>query len=409
MTKLTYVFIMAAVLYISSGITDAHAVDCDNPCGALELIQCAAEAAGMEAEDYYNKVLFDSKSVLDGFCKKAYEGNTGQRKYYYDNFCSKKAGEYYSYENFKKALESGHFAEFCCAEGTKKEERYKELANFLATTASETTSAIYGHRNDGFYYRYEDGTLTGNTMQDRTGNYYPADDWKVAAFSTDKNLINTQVYWLYDKDHPDSTMTYHPANSPMTITFGPLQPPDGFEEIKMNEMIEPGYWCGMGATQLTLDPMVGFFGWYHNTIVEPPVEKANYKEFVNNYLVDGEVGFMGALWYWMYRVSGSGYRTPHQAVTNADKPVCQDIACATMMINGGCNDYPTNRLKYYMYFISQLLGQDYKIDEVKQEFSGEILENMKCPFDEEAARAGRPQPQEYIDYINAFLGYCRPK
>ena len=104
MNKLTYVFIMAAVLFISSGITNAHA-DCNNPCGALELIQCAAEAAGMEADDYYNKVLFDSESVLDGFSKeenftKYCPEPTVQQQYYYDHFCKQNTGEYYSYENY---------------------------------------------------------------------------------------------------------------------------------------------------------------------------------------------------------------------------------------------------------------------------------------------------------------------
>ena len=68
MNKLTHVFIMAAVLFISSGITNVYA-DCDNPCGALELLECAAQKEGMTAKKYYNEVLFDSETQLDGFCK----------------------------------------------------------------------------------------------------------------------------------------------------------------------------------------------------------------------------------------------------------------------------------------------------------------------------------------------------
>ena len=56
MNKSTRALIMAVVLFVASGITTAHAVDCDNPCGALELIECAAEKAKMTAEDFYNKV-----------------------------------------------------------------------------------------------------------------------------------------------------------------------------------------------------------------------------------------------------------------------------------------------------------------------------------------------------------------
>jgi len=404
MNKLTHVLIMAAVLFISWGITNAHA-DCDNPCGALELLQCAAEAAGMEAEDFYNKVLFDSETQLDGFCKQPYSGTTGQQKYYYDNFCSKQAGEYYSYENLKEALENGHFGEFCCKEGTTKEQRYKELANFFATIAAETTSIILGYTRDGLYYRYEYGGLTGATMQDRT-IYYPEDTWKVAALSSNKNLINTQIFW--NGSEGEQGNTYYPAESPMKMAWITVTPPSGYEVMQMNEMIDPGYWCGMGATQLTKDTMVGFFGWYYNNIAdEKPVEAANYKDFVDRYVVDGKLGFMGALWYWMYRVSGNGFRTPHQAVTNAEKPVCQDIACATMMVNGGCNHYPVNRLPYYVkQFIPALLGHDYKLPTVTEEAGGQTLENMKCPWKKDPTEEEKAEFQAYID---AFLGYCRPQ
>jgi hypothetical protein len=406
MTKLAYVFIMAAVLFISSGITNAHAVDCDNPCGALELIECAAQKEGMTAEDYYNKDLFDSRSILDGFSKeenfkKFCTEPTVQQQYYYDNFCKKNTGKYYSYENFKEALESGHFAEFCCAEKTTKEQRYKELANFLATIASETTGVLNDYKNDGLFYRYENGSLLGDSMQE--GNkYLPPDDWKVARDSLNPELINTEVFWGSDTGGEKANVLT-PATSPMGYAWGLIEVPAGFEKIKMNEMIEKGLWCGMGPTQLTGYTMVGFFGWYYNNVEHE--KAANFKDFVNNYLVDGKVGFMGALWYWMYQVSGRGYRTPHQAVTNVEKLVCQDIACATMMVNGGCNDYPINREKYYFYFISTLL-HDYKIVEVKQEFSGQILENMKCPWIKEPTEEEKAQIQAYIE---AFLGYCRPK
>ena len=404
MNKLTHVFIMAAVLFISSGITNVYA-DCDNPCGALELLECAAQKEGMTAKQYYNEVLFESETQLDGFCKQSYSGRTGQQKYYYDNFCKQNTGEYYSYENFKEALESGHFAEFCCKEGTTKEQRYKELANFFATIASETTSTMYGYTRDGLYYRYEDGALLGATMQDHT-MYYPEDTWKVAALSSDKNLINTQIYW--NGSEGEKGNTYYPAESPMRIKWETVSPPSDYEVMKMNEMIDPGYWCGMGATQLTKDTMVGFFGWYYNNIADnKPVVAANYKDFVNNYIVDGKLGFMGTLWYWMYRVSGSGYRTPHQAVTNVDKPVCQDIAGATMMVNGGCNHYPVNRKPYYeVQFIPALLGHDYKLKPVEQEFGGQTLENMTCPWKEKPTEEEKAKFQAYID---AFLGYCRPQ
>jgi hypothetical protein len=53
--------------------------------------------------------------------------------------------------------------------------------------------------------------------------------------------------------------------------------------------------------------------------------------------------------------------------------------------------------------------EHYKIKNVEQEYGGQTLENIKCPFDAMAARKQRPQPQEYVEDINTFLEYCRPQ
>ena len=346
---------------------------------------------------------------MDGFSKEENfkrdcPNPTVQQQYYYDNFCKRNTGAYYSYENFKGALDSGHFDEFCCKEGTTKEQRYIELADFLATIASETTGVLNDYTNDGLYYRYENNSLLGQSM-DEGNKYLPPDDWAVARDSSNPELINTRVFWGSDTGGAEANVLT-PATSPMGYAWGLIKIPDGYEKIKMNEMIEKGYWCGMGPTQLTGYTMVGFFGWYYNNMADPPAEKADYKDFVNNYLIDGKVGFMGALWYWMYQVSGNGFRTPHQAVTNSKKPLCEYLACATMMINGGCNDYPVNRLKYFEnQFVPALLGHDYRLPKVTEKVGDQTLDNMRCPWKEKPTKE---EEAEFKAYIDAFLGYCRP-
>ena len=86
--------------------------------------------------------------------------------------------------------------------------------------------------------------------------------------------------------------------------------------------------------------MFYFYGWYQNVFLNNTTT-ANYYAFVNQYLRDGKLSFIGAYWYWMYRVSGRGYCTIHQMMTNTNptQQVCHGIGAATIFVNGGCNNF----------------------------------------------------------------------
>jgi hypothetical protein len=117
----------------------------------------------------------------------------------------------------------------------------------------------------------------------------------------------------------------------------------------------------MGSKQLTADSMYAFYAYYNQNIaLGAPVAQANFSDFVTNtttgFLVNGQLAYQGALWYWMKRINGQnslGFRPIHEIVNDVNKPVCQDIATVTRMVNGGCNDYDPGRLNYYHYFNNQ--------------------------------------------------------
>jgi hypothetical protein len=123
----------------------------------------------------------------------------------------------------------------------------------------------------------------------------------------------------------------------------------------MNQIIDPGYWIGMGNLQLTGVSMVQFFGWYHQKIsTGAPVAAANYQAFVTRYLTEGKLAWEGGLWYWNYRINGIGKPTLH-SVLAGPKPACHDIAITTKLVNGGCND-TWARDQYYNYFKTTVFG-----------------------------------------------------
>ncbi|MEO5360921.1 MAG: hypothetical protein H7843_10820 [Nitrospirota bacterium] len=341
-----YLLLVVVVLTMITGYAYA---DCSLPCGVEELITCAAQTNNMSAEDFYNKKLFMAAN-LDGFCKNPPAGSqdTQLQKDFFKSYCAN-AGSYYSYQNFINA--SKLFPDFGCAANTTKELRYKELANFFATVAQETTSALAKHTNDGLYWRYENGFLLGDNMTYHTP-YYPEDNWVVATKNNTSPLLTyTGTLWYTSSG---GAIVYNLKTSPMQISWGQVTLPSGYSQTTLNNdnITEPAYWIGMGATQLTKDAMMEFFGWYYQNLANGhPVEAANYKAFVKSYLNDGVLGFTGAFWYWMYRINGSGYRTIHQAVTDQNKLVCQDIAAVSRLVNGGCNHYNPGRVDYYQYFL----------------------------------------------------------
>ncbi|MCX7114603.1 MAG: hypothetical protein NTW08_01615 [Gammaproteobacteria bacterium] len=383
----------------SSVLVSAQAIaDCSLPCGAEELITCAAQAVGKTAEQYYNSVLFNTDN-LDGYCKapKDLNGSQLQQKYY-DAYCTPDsvAAGYFGYANFISA--SQLFPEFGCYPNTTKERRYKELSNFLTTIAQETTSAASGYTNDGLYFRYENsvllpGTCTGDgTCWDyKTAYYYQAAPYYIARSNagtapvppTGMGTYTTYTDRLWQPDPSPATqgalyyIFYTPPDSgtttpkPVKIVYqwnmdaaanAVAVTSSAYALTAVNDptVLPESYWIGMGPKQLTADTMYAFYGYYyqHPEIQTPtPGTQQNYQNFysfVSQYLLDGKLAFTGAFWYWMERINGQtslGFRPIHKIVNDPNRPVCQDIATVTRMVNGGCNHYD-RRLVYYKYFNS---------------------------------------------------------
>lgn len=355
--------------------------DCTLPCGAEQLICCAAQTANTKAgqelfastQDYYNKILFNTAN-LDGFCKSPGPGTqiSDLQKYYYANYCQN-AGNYFSYSNFINAANTSNFTNppsggaFGCV-GTKTT-RYKELSNFLTTIAQETTSvtASIPYTNDGLYYRYENDSLLkcattpgGSLSSQCTAptstpdsapytSYYPT-----SSLFTDMNGSGDSYTLLLSLGNTGTVTLYNLSLTPETITFNsypfPIAGGDTAVQLNNPSVLDPGLWVGMGPKQLTGQSMFEFFGWYQNNLVSPTASYANFNNFVNDYLNNGELAFQGAFWYWMFRVNGYGYRTIHAMVTDTERPVCGEIAAVTRMVNGLCNNYNPGRLTYYEYF-----------------------------------------------------------
>ena len=405
--------IVCSSIFVSSQIL----ADCSLPCGAEELITCAAQAVGKTAEQYYNTVLFSTPN-LDGYCKAPLDtvNSSLLQQALYRSYCTEESktlnGGYFSYTNFIAA--SRLFPEFACYPGTTKERRYKELSNFLTTIAQETTSAVSGYTNDGLYFRYENSVLLpGNcSSQDTcwqypTAYYYQAAPYYVASSSSGSNITYdssspysdqpttdnsnatyTNRFWQPDPVPPSPSpfgyggalyyvfsgspvqLIYQWNNAPYTNAqaYTCSSAPCTLTEVNNTNMLPPALWIGMGAKQLTADTMFAFFGYYfqHPEIQENPapngfptytgsaINNANFYTFVNRFLVDGKLAFIGAFWYWMERINGQttlGFRPIHQIVNDPNRPVCQDIATVTRMVNGGCNHYD-RRLVYYKYFNS---------------------------------------------------------
>lgn len=361
-----------------SGI--AISINCDQPCGPEEVLYCIGQAQTLllTPKQVYTMKLFDPKNA-DQFCAKCskvplppegptYTTNPLQAQYC-ANFCQTAKGSYFSYENFLAAYADmqKNGSDFSIACNGTVEERKKELANLLATSAQETTSALSGYTTDGLYYRYENGALV--TKDPVTQQPKPCMDFNcvtpyagltaaiVVATNTNDDIF-TEYYWNA-ATITDGKVT----GNRITLTgSGPMQwkwdqsapPPQGYTLKTLRDAVQPGYWVGMGNLQLTADTMMGFFGWYNNHIAKTAQKHANLQSFIQRYLVDGKLGFIGGFWYWNYRTNGSGYPSIHQVVTSGD-PVCQDIALVTVMVNGGCNDYNI-RKEYYQYFGENVSG-----------------------------------------------------
>ena len=397
-----YVILLMGFLMFNKTIAALNCGDCSSACGPDQLICCAAQTANQRAgqtiytssEDYYNKVLFNSEN-LDGFCAKPAAAAllSPLQQYYYANFCHN-AGTYYSYRNFLAAVNvtdntnKQPFSAFACTGDLTT--RYKELANFFTTIAQETTSVNPSapYTNDGLYFRYENGALLScstspnypiDLCNNCPPNQKPCEACYCAAPTTSSPVAPYTAYYptypaptssnaiFADLNSSGETYTsqlslgstgtvtlYNISQTPETISFGtypfPVAAGDSAVQLGNSAVLSPGLWVGMGPKQLTGQSMYEFFGWYQNNIQTPGQRYANFQSFITTFLNNGAIGFEGSLWYWMYRINGYNYRPIHTMVTDATRPVCNEIAAVTLMVNGGCNNYDPGRLTYFLYF-----------------------------------------------------------
>ncbi len=332
---------MKLILLLNLIFANVFAVNCKLPCGAAELVLCAANNIKVTPEDFFNQKLF-SYANIDGFCKNQdnVQVKTAQQKFFFDRFCAKLNTSNLSYKNFIMA--ANHFPTFACAGDLNN--RYKELAAFLTTISQETSSRLYNYTNDGLYFRYENSALKGKTINNKT-NYFPKSDFIVAV--DDNGNVYSRTLW-YGKI--SGALAYDLTTTPENISWGDIDIPKNYAAKKLNEIVMPGYWIGMGPIQLTGAPLIEFFGWYNNTVLVNSRQRYNLNQFIESYMNNGEIEFSGAFWYWMDRIGGPGFKTLHQIVTDNNRRVCHDIGAVTPIVNGGCNGYNPGRINYYMYY-----------------------------------------------------------
>ena len=395
-----------------AGINDPSAwnfstVIATSPAGPKALIEAMAQEQGTDAETFWNTVLFDNKKYLDGFCSSGSisETATEVQKYYFDTFCTEESVNYFSYQKFIIADEKMEYYmkdkyTFLREAGTDKKARIRNFCNFLATGAQETTSALAGYTNDGFYWRWEYGGLVKCCSEAELGNniawaciepsnvcdlatytytaYTPGIGYKVAVRQDDKSQVWTHKSWNTVTDKAGNEMDL--AASPnKQVWNNNITLPDDYTFVNLNEVIEPYYWVGMGAIQLTADSVMNFFGWYYNNLAESPKESADLNAFVESLAADGKLSFLGALWYWNYRVNGTDKPTIEKVLNyyegKGEESPCHDIAISTILVNGGCNDFD-KRKDYYDYFTETAFWT--KIVPVTVTFDGVVLNSMEC-------------------------------
>ncbi len=352
---------------------------CSNPCGAEEVLSCAAAdyQAGMTGKKFWDTVLFDADTVgvpvLDGFCSQTFTEKqfealnwSPMQKIFFTEFCKVKPGAYYSYENFVAAAKS--FPTFLCGDGATYAQKRQELALMLATFAQETTgngikASVDKYTRDGLYFRYENGMLdNAQDLNYRTGYYdklVSGAIYVAVKEGTSPMLTSTPTYWWnkgrkYDDSVDVGNVIDLASAKTMSVKWGDVVVPAGYALKGLWEMVEPAYVVGIGSVQLTGDTMMSFFGFYYNHLAPgKPVAAADFGAFVKRLFTDGELAFTGAIWYFMYRTNGDGYRPIDAMLNDADMPVCGDMAAVTMQVNGGCND-TEKRYEYYKYLRGKL-------------------------------------------------------
>lgn len=449
------------------------------PCGVAEVISCARvayNASGPERPianntDFYNQQLFDLANQ-DGFCNYPGPGYPqgvtlgSLQQTYFDQFCGSQKGTYFSYANFLDAAEAlnnagqsafGGSGGFACSQAASSVEAntlqsYLEVANFFASEAQETTSAMKGYTTDGLYFRYENGALlnsSGAVCPDLTcqttyfppnnpANYVGVNTSSVGA--VDATQTYTPYLWLLTGQPPTQSsyyLQYNLANSPMyvppqlpAVNLVPQQlvavgaPGSVTSVLNINDssVLDPGMYVGMGSLQLTGSSMYFFYGWYYNNITSQ-TNLANFSNFVGNprsstpttdtgFLREGVKAFQGAFWYWMYRSIGRNFTgqgnagmfpSLHQLAMDPSRPACHCVGAVTLGINGGCNHF-SYRAQYANYFMGdKALGVDMPANYCIQTVtlpSGRIstINGAKCTL----------TPDEKLDQATQdLLAYCQ--
>ena len=409
------------------------------PCGIEEVISCARVAYNATGPaipianntDFYNKQLFDLANQ-DGFCNWPNAGyppgvkTNSLQSIYFDQFCAHQKGTYFSYQNFIDAANAqnnqsapafGGPGGFACSQSASTValntlQSNLEVANFFASEAQETTSAMKGYTTDGLYFRYENGALLNSSgavctdLTCQTTYYPPTNPANYVGVKDVGSVSQTQTFtpylWLLTSQSPTESayyLQYNLAESPMfipaalpAVSLVPNQltavgaNTEGFTtvlNINDPQVVDPGMYVGMGSLQLTGSSMYFFYGWYYNNLVA--VDKsANFSNFIGNprdtsvttgFLRDGKIAFEGAFWYWMYRsigrnFTGSGspgmFPSLHQLAMDSTKPACHCVGAVTLGINGGCNHF-SYRAQYANYFMGQkALGVNLPSDYCKQ-------------------------------------------
>ncbi len=375
---------------------------CSEAMGPSEVLECFAKSQPSKptAQKLWETLFFDPRSV-DSYCRSAtIPPNPAPNtilKQYFTAFCGSNKAAYFSYEQFIHADQSlakrlGSKYQFMRSGDTNL--KLQELANFLATAAQETTgngafSDITKYTTDGLFFRYEapytlvqcfsapdnPDFVSENQISKRDSGcnaldvsafktqYYPLSTYVVAQ-QQGSNLLSTQ--FVMDKDckytltDPDPLISCWDASIDKSalpdLIGGVSKAPDGYQWQFMNQVLDSGYWVGMGNLQLTGVNVFKFFGWYHQNMVTPKIQNADFKAFVARYLNDGELAWMGGLWYWNFRTSGIGEPNLH-AVLTGPKSACHDIGITTALVNGAnqCNQDNPRQL-YYNYFKSTIFG-----------------------------------------------------
>lgn len=421
-----YLCSLMAALATQSGLL-AAATDCHNPCGPLQILECAGKLNNRHqtAEEAYNSLIFGTNTA-DKFCRTKHTEAviTPLQNLYFDGFCSQpspgaKNYPYSSYNNFLAAYTEmqaklPNFGSFACI-GDKSLDN-KEMANFFSTITQETTGQITKN-NDGVYYRYENQSLVKCYMDwkydagrwlpvlaseyqckdlDSKTGYWGDARLNVIMVNRSTKAVYTKAYWN-NANISDGKVTGNKVDltqSPIVWSWNDNTPvPDpGYEFVYLTDAMNAGYIIGMGQIQLTGSSMMEFFGWYYNHLAPVSQNEADLNGFIQRFLVDGQLAMEGSFFYWMYRTNGSGRPTLHQVLAGTGT-VCHDAAIASRVVNGGCNDYQSSvdaqgalhpgRIGYYQYFLETVFGQTEQ--RVTYPYNGILLDNFVCDYPSQPA------------------------